>query len=124
MAESWKIENIDNVPPKKSTYSKGWKSIRWHMGITAFGVNGVTKDKGEFLTPEHDEMKENQEELFIITEGSAEFSLDGKKQIAAKGSLVFIKPQVMRSAKALESPTTMIIVGSPVGKDYKPAEWA
>lgn len=124
MSKGWKIENIKDVPPKKSTYFKGWKSIRWHMGISAFGVNGSTVDKGESLTPEHDELKSNQEELFIIVEGSAEFTLDGKKVIAPEGSLVFIDPKVKRSATALKTPTTMIIIGAPIGETYSAPDWA
>lgn len=124
MQKGWKIENIKDVPPKKSTYYKGWKSIRWHMGINAFGVNGSTVSKGKSLTPEHDELKSNQEELFIITEGAAEFTLDNEKHKATKGSLVFVKPKVRRSAIALETPTTMIIIGAPIGKAYSPDDWA
>jgi len=125
MAKSdWKIEHIDNVPPMKDTFSKGWKSIRWHMGIEAFGVNGVTKPKGEWLTPVHDEAEEKQDELFIVFEGCAEFHLDDKKIKASKGSLISVSPNVKRGALALETPTTILIIGSPIGQVYKPPSWA
>lgn len=124
MSTNWKIENISDVPPKKSSYSKGWKSIRWYMGISAFGINAVTKNKNEALTPEHDEVSDNQEELFIIIEGSAEFVLDGVKQKTVPGDLIFVKPAVKRSAKALESPTTMVVIGAPINEVYKPTDWA
>jgi uncharacterized cupin superfamily protein len=120
----WKIDHIDNVPPMKDTFSKGWKSIRWHMGIEAFGVNGVTKPKGEWLTPVHNEANENQDELFIVFEGTAEFELDGKKVKAPKGSIVSVRPDVKRGALALETPTTLIIIGAPIGQVYKPPSWA
>jgi uncharacterized cupin superfamily protein len=124
MAENWKIEHISKVPPMKDSFSKGWKSIRWHMGISSFGVNGVTKPAGEWLTPIHDELKENQDELFIVTEGVAEFHLDGKKVKAKAGSLISAKPSVKRGALSLQTPTTILIVGSPIGEIYKPASWA
>jgi uncharacterized cupin superfamily protein len=124
MNKNWRIEQIANVPPKKSTYSKGWKSIRWHMGIEAFGVNGVTKSKGEWLTPIHDELKDNQDELFIVLEGEAEFSLDDKKVKAPAGTLISVKPAVKRGAKSLITPTTLLIVGSSIGAVYQPPDWA
>ena len=120
----WKIEDINNVPPMKDTFSKGWKSIRWYMDITSFGVNGVTKPKGEWLTPVHDESDENQDELFIVFEGCAEFHLDDKKVKAPKGTLISVKPQVKRGAMALQTPTTILIIGSPIGQVYKPPSWA
>ena len=123
-AKGWKIEHIKDVPPKKSTYSKGWKSVRWHMGIEAFGVNGVTKPKGEWLTPVHDELKDNQDELFLVIEGLAEFQLDGKMVEVPAGTLVSVKPAVKRGALALKTPTTLLIVGSSIGAAYKPPDWA
>jgi len=124
MSKNWKVEHIDDVPPMKDTFSKGWKSVRWHMGIEAFGVNGVTKPKGEWLTPVHDELSENQDELFIVLEGLAEFELDGQKFKAPKGTLISVKPPVKRGAKSLKDGTTLLIIGSPIGEIYKPVSWA
>jgi uncharacterized cupin superfamily protein len=120
----WKIENIDNVPPMKDTFSKGWKSIRWHMGIESFGVNGVTKPKGEWLTPIHDERDGNQDELFVVMEGLAEFDLDGQRLNAPAGTLVSVKPEVKRGVISAKTPTTLLIIGAPVGKIYQPPDWA
>lgn len=124
MSNSWKAEHITDVPPMKDTFSKGWKSIRWHMGIESFGVNGVTKPTGEWLTPIHDEKDGNQDELFLVYEGLAEFHLDGKTIKAPKGTLVSVKPAVKRGARSLKTPTTILIIGSPIGKVYKPPSWA
>ena len=124
MRSGWKIEHIDNVPPKKDTFQKGWKSVRWHMGIEAFGVNASTKNKGEQLTAVHDELKENQDELFIVLKGAVEFSLDDKKIRASVGSLVSVKPEVKRGAVALEDDTTILIIGAPIGQAYSPPDWA
>jgi|GEM_PF-3676184 len=122
--KGWTVEHIDDVPPMKDSFSKGWKSIRWHMGIEAFGVNGVTKPKGEWLTPVHNEIEGHQDELFIVYEGVAEFHLDGKTVKAPKGTLVSVKPEVERGVKSLHSPTTLLIIGSPIGRVYKPVSWA
>jgi uncharacterized cupin superfamily protein len=124
MKKGWKIEHIDNVPPMKETFSKGWKSIRWHMGIESFGINGVTKSKGEWLTPVHDEKEGNQDELFIVMDGVAEFDLDGSKVNAPAGTLVSVKPNIRRGVMALKTPTTLLIIGAPIGAIYKPPSWA
>ena len=125
MTKGWKVEHINDVPPKEDSYTKGWKSIRWHMGIDAFGVNAIAREKGEWLTKEHDEVDTDQQELFIITEGQAEFTVDGKKFKAGPGTLVAVTdPRIKRGADALVTPTTMLIIGGPAGKVYKPPSWA
>jgi uncharacterized cupin superfamily protein len=124
MSKLWKVEHINDVPPRKDGMSKGWKSVRWHMGIESFGINAVTKPRGEWLTPVHDEVNENQDELFLVIEGQAEFYLDGKKVKAGPSTLVSAKPPVKRGALALKTPTTILIIGSPIGEVYKPVSWA
>lgn len=122
--KGWSLEHIDDVPPMKDTFQKGWKSVRWHLDIESFGANASTRNKGESLTPVHDELKENQDELFVVLEGTAEFILDGKKVKAPAGSLLAVKPHVKRGATALQDKTTILIIGSPIGKVYTPPSWA
>jgi uncharacterized cupin superfamily protein len=122
--KDWKVEHVNDVPPMKEGMSQGWKSIRWHMGVESFGVNAVTKPKGEWLTPIHDEVNEKQDELFMVIEGLAEFHLDGTVVKATAGTLVSAKPSVKRGAKALKTPTTILLIGSPIGEIYKPVSWA
>jgi uncharacterized cupin superfamily protein len=124
MKQNWKVEHVNDVSPMKEGMSKGWKSVRWHMGIESFGVNAVTKPKGDWLTPVHDEIKEKQDELFVVLEGLAEFHLDGKTVKAKAGTLVAAKPSVKRGVLALKTPTTILIIGSPIGEVYKPVSWA
>ena len=123
MPRNWKIEHINDVPPMKDGLSKGWKSVRWHMNIESFGVNGVTKPMGEWLTPIHDETDGSHDELFVVMEGLAEFSLDGKIVKAPKGTLVSAKPPVKRGALALQTPTTILIISAPISAVYKPPSW-
>jgi len=124
MKQNWKVEHINDVPPMKDGMSQGWKSVRWHMDIESFGVNAVTKPEGEWLTPIHDEVKEKQDELFVVMEGLAEFHLDCEKIKAGPGTLVSAKPSVKRGALALKTPTTILLIGSPIGEIYKPVSWA
>jgi hypothetical protein len=40
------------------------------------------------------------------------------------GTLVSAKPAVKRGVLALKTPTTILIIGSPIGEIYKPVSWA
>lgn len=117
------MAKISEVPPLKPTFMKGWHSVRHHLGITAFGVNGVTVGRGEVITKPHHETGSNQQELFVVMNGAAEFNLDGKKIKVPTGSAIAIEPKVVRSATALSSPTTVLIVGAEPDAAYQPPAW-
>ena len=119
----WKAAKIQDIPPLRDTFMKGWHSVRHHMDIRAFGVNAVTVCAGEELVKPHDEAQSMQQELFVILSGEAEFELDGQKLNADTGTAVAVDPNVERSAMALKSPTSVLIIGAKPGEIYIPPSW-
>ena len=43
----WSVAHVDEVPPVKPDWPDTWKSIRHYFGVSAFGINAVTKDEGK-----------------------------------------------------------------------------
>jgi len=123
MNKGWKSAKIQDIPPIKDSWAKGWHSVRHYFGITGFGVNAATKDKGESITPTHNEKESGHQELFVVLEGRAEFKIGKDKATLVSGEAVAIEPEVDRSATALETPTTVLIIGSAPGKAYEIAPW-
>jgi mannose-6-phosphate isomerase-like protein (cupin superfamily) len=124
MAKSgWGVATISEIPPVKDDWPATWKSIRHHFGITAFGINGVTKDAGNVLVPEHNESESGQQEVFIVVEGSAVATLDGEQVEMSAGQIAAVEPGSTRKFESTSSPTTMVIVGAPVGKAYEVGAW-
>ncbi len=119
----WKAADVHDIPPIKDSWSKGWHSVRHFFEITGFGVNAATKSKGESLTPEHDELESKQQELFVVMEGKVEFCLDGKSFIGTSGCMLSVEPQVKRSANALVTPSTLLIIGAAPGQIYQVPKW-
>ncbi len=120
----WKCGKFDDIPPTKSSFMEGWHSVRHFMGIKAFGINAVTKNKpGDMLILEHDEKTSKQQEVFFIHAGLAEFMIDGEKCIAGPGTFVAVEPHCVRSVKALEPKTQLIVIGAPVGQPYLVPKW-
>jgi quercetin dioxygenase-like cupin family protein len=97
--------------------------VRHHFGITAFGVNGVTKDAGNVLIPEHEHGGSGEQELYIIQHGAARATLDGEEVEVPAGSAVVVEGPVRRKFEATESPTTLIVVGGTPGKAYEVGDW-
>ncbi len=123
MIKGWKVANISDIGPVKDSWPADWHSIRHFFGIEGFGINAATKKAGDSITPEHDEAGGGQQEVFVVMQGKAEFTLDGAVVTAGKFDIVYIDPHVRRSAKALETPTTVLIVGGTPGKAYKIGKW-
>ena len=98
--DGWKAAAIDDIPPVKPDWPATWKSMRHHFGITAFGVNAVTKDAGNVLIPEHEHGGTGEQELYIIQRGAAVATLDGEPVDVPAGSAVAVEGPVRRKFEA------------------------
>jgi len=98
------------------------RPIRYHFGITSFGINAWTgREAGDRIINEHDEAQagDEQEELYLVQRGRARFELDGRRIEAGADTLVFVRPGVKRTAFAEEPGTTIIALGGTPGKAYE-----
>src|SRR5918911_3580433 len=92
----WQVAQIDEIPPVKPDWPATWKSVRHFFGITAFGINAVTKDAGNVLIPEHDETASGQQEVFFVHEGEAVATLGGEEVRAPAGTFIACEPGTKR----------------------------
>ena len=113
------IDEIDEISDGRRPY----RPVRFHFGITSFGVNAFTgHEVGDRIINEHDESQEHdlQEELYLVHRGRATFELDGERLDAPVGTLVYAQPAVKRTAFAEEPETTIVALGGVPGKAYEP----
>jgi quercetin dioxygenase-like cupin family protein len=97
-----------------------WYPIQHHLGLGAFGVNEFGGDAGTTLVAEHDERESNQEELYVVVEGTVTFTLDGESRRVPPVSFVAIPdPAVRRSAVAAEDGTLLLAIGAPAGSGFE-----
>jgi mannose-6-phosphate isomerase-like protein (cupin superfamily) len=97
--------------------------VQRQLGVQAFGTNAYRSVNGGELIREHDEAgfhvgNGDQEELYIVIEGKATFTVDGETIDAPSGTAVHVKPTSKRSAVAEEPGTTVLVVGSTPGEGY------
>jgi hypothetical protein len=101
-------------------YGKGWRSIGRFLGVTGFGVNAYEASEGEELVVPHDEVPYGgQEELYYVSRGSARFTCNGEVIDVGEGELLYVRPEIMREARALATPTIIFMVGGTPGKAYE-----
>src|ERR687886_148644 len=113
------LDEIDEISDGRCP----WRPVRFHFGITSFGVNAWTgRAAGDRIINEHDEAGED-EELYVVQSGRATFELDGKRVDAPAGTFVYARPGVKRTAYAEEPETTILAIGGAPGQAYEPDGW-
>ncbi len=101
-----------------------WHPLQHHFGLTAFGLNAfVAREEGQELVGEHDETDSGQEEVYVVTVGTARFWVNGWEHDVPAGSVVALPdPAVTRRAIALEPGTTVLAIGAPARESF-PSTW-
>jgi mannose-6-phosphate isomerase-like protein (cupin superfamily) len=119
----WQVEAVNDVPPVKPDWPPTWKSIRHHFGITAFGINAVTKDAGQVLIPEHNERESGQQEIYFVHAGEVAATLGDERVTVPAGGLIAVEPDVTRKIESTASPTTLLCIGGKPGAAYEVGDW-
>jgi tetratricopeptide (TPR) repeat protein len=102
-----------------------WQPLRRHLGIGAFGINAWTgAEEGAEVIGAHDETPSSHEELYLVLEGRATFTVGGDTFEADAGTIVFVSdPDVRRGAVATKPGTRILTVGAKRGDAYRPLPW-
>jgi tetratricopeptide (TPR) repeat protein len=103
----------------------GWSPIRRFFGIQSFGVNAWTGvEAGSEVIPDHDELPSGHEELYLVIEGHATFTVGGEEIDAPAGTMVFVRdPTARRGATARVAASTVLTIGGKAAETYKPRSW-
>jgi uncharacterized cupin superfamily protein len=101
-----------------------WLLVRRSLGLEAFGMNLVEIPPGERI-PEHDETGRDQEEVFLVLEGSPSLVVDGREIEAPAGTFARLDPHLSRTViNNGEEPASVLIMSAPRSSGYEPMDWA
>jgi tetratricopeptide (TPR) repeat protein len=124
--KAYRVVTLDGIEPGDEVDGRVRLAVRQHLDITAFGVNAfrATAEGGKVIN-EHDEAgglvsSSGQQELYVVLNGGATFSIDGERVEAPAGSFVFVgDPNAKRGAVATEAGTTVLAIGGSPGEAYR-----
>jgi mannose-6-phosphate isomerase-like protein (cupin superfamily) len=112
--------------PEKAREGDGERvfiGLRRTLDIGAFGASAAYQAKaGETVVGEHDELgpgADGQEELYVVVQGDATFTLDGEEIDAPHGTAVFVQPGTTRKAVATSDETIVLSIGGRRGEAYR-----
>jgi hypothetical protein len=108
----------------ESEDDRGFVGLRRELDIGAFGVTAVyQRNAGEQAVGEHDEAgpgADRHEELYVVVQGGATFTIDGEEVDAPQGTAIFVRdPETTRGAVATEDGTIVLAVGGRRGEAYR-----
>jgi tetratricopeptide (TPR) repeat protein len=116
----YEVTRLDDVPEIGN-----WQPLRRHLAIGAFGINAwTTAEEGVDIIGAHDEKPTGHEELYLVLQGKATFTVGDDSFDADAGTIVFVSdPDVRRGAVATEAGTRILTVGAKRGEAYRPQPW-
>jgi hypothetical protein len=115
---------LDEDAVKVAGGTLDWVPVRRRLGITAFGTNAYRAARaGEVVIEEHVESP-GQEEMYVVLTGCARIAVGGESYDCPVGTAVFVaRPELSRSATALEDGTAVLAVGGWPDRAYHPLPW-
>ena len=131
MTQPYEAIHVSAIPDPEDGKPPGrpaWRPVRIHFGISAFGTNAyVAGEAGGELIEEHTEVDDSEtrhEELYVVAEGHATFTVDGEEIDAPAGTLVYVRdPAVRRGAVARDEGTTVYCFGGTPGEAFTVSPW-
>ena len=123
MADAFEWARLDEI--ERDPTRPEWIPLRRRFGITAFGVNAWSASGLEDeLIPEHEESSIGHEELYVVVDGHATFTVGREEIDAPAGTMVFVRdPAVKRGARAREGGATILTVGAKPGEAFRISPW-
>jgi hypothetical protein len=121
MSEGYTILSLDEVETAPHRGSN-LIPVRHTLGFRPAGVNAWKADTGGQLIPPHEEDSGN-EELYVVVRGRATFTVGEEEGDAPARTLVFVPPEVFRTAAAAVDGTIVLAVGGTSGEAFNAAGW-
>ncbi len=101
-----------------------WRLVRRTLQVDSFGINVVEVTPGAEI-PMHDEIDRDQEEVFLVLNGSAVLVIDGEDHAVEAGTFARIDPEHERTVRNEGTePVSVLIVSAPRSSGYEPMSWA
>jgi tetratricopeptide (TPR) repeat protein len=128
VTETTHVARLSDIEGYSDEGRPTWRPLRSALGVGAFGINAwEATAAGQQLIGEHDEVGPGaggHEEVYVVTAGSARFTIDGRDYDAPAGTVVFVgDPASTRAATAQEVGTVVLAIGAKRGEAFSVSPW-
>ena len=92
------------------------------LGVQSFGLQVLDFPAGFAHYPEHDHSADGQEEVYVVLQGSAEFTVDGEQVPLASGGMLRVPAGIKRRLEPGSSGVRILAIGCTPGGAYERPE--
>jgi mannose-6-phosphate isomerase-like protein (cupin superfamily) len=96
--------------------------LRRRFGLKAFGLNCWTAPVGQPVIERHSE-PEGEEEVYLVISGRVRFTISEEVFYAGPETVVYVPPDTVREAVAVEPETLVVAVGAKPGEAFETKSW-
>ena len=89
------------------------------LGVTAWGMNVLELGPHCVTYPEHDHLKDGQEEVYVVLKGVARLRAGDHEERLEAGAFVRVGPEQRRAFFTDEEGATLLALGATPGKAYE-----
>ena len=100
-----------------------WRPVRRRLGITAFGTNAYTAEKGTSASSRSTTSRTATRSSTSSRSGRATFVLGDEEIDAPAGTFIHAEPGTKRGAVATEPNTTVLAIGAKPGVPHEISGW-
>ena len=117
------VVDLTDHPTVKTPYGR-WQPLNGPLGVAGFGISAIVCDPGEEFDIEHDETDSGHQEVYVVVEGRARFTIGGETIEAGPGTVVSaVDPAATRNYESLEPGTRIVCIGAAPGAQHPYGEW-
>jgi mannose-6-phosphate isomerase-like protein (cupin superfamily) len=116
------VKRIDEVEPyggPNAIPGIQFRPVGRELGVTSFGMNVLQLAPGVTAYPEHDHVKDGQEEVYLVLDGQATLSAGTEQLRFERGMIARIGPSVKRKWLPGPQGVTLLALGAVPAKGVK-----
>jgi uncharacterized cupin superfamily protein len=95
-----------------------FRSVGRQLGVTAWGMNVLEVEPGCTGYPEHDHVKDGQEEVYVVLRGSATLVTRDGQCAVEPGAMIRVGPNTRRKFLPGSTGVTILAIGGTPGQAY------
>jgi Cupin domain len=113
---------ISRIDDMEAVVFGSFKRARAQLGVEAFGMQVIDLPPNATQYPEHDHLKDGQEEVFVVLRGSGELEVDGERHALDSETMIRVGPEPKRKLWPGDEGMRVLALGGCPGQPYQAPE--
>ncbi|HTQ68095.1 MAG TPA: hypothetical protein VMI13_05340 [Solirubrobacteraceae bacterium] len=110
------------ISDMQAGFGGGFIKARAELGVSSFGMQVIAMPPDYSDYPEHDHAGDNQEEVYVVLDGSGTMDVEGESVAMDRETMVCVPGATKRKVLAGPQGLRMLVIGGSPGKPYEASE--